>query len=179
MTIQKEFLSSSILSAYSSLHELAQIALDSTEQTLQLNLKAARGYLEASQGQDLDGFQDWGRFQSSLTESLLTSGSQYASSLYGIAAKTREALGHLGENHRAGLSKSVGHLLEKAEKSAPAGAELGIVAVRSALSAANSAFDTWNQAGQRAAAFTEAQVAAVSGATAKAVPAVAAKGKAA
>lgn len=182
MTIHQQFFSASAARASSTLDEFAQIALAAAEQTTLLNLKSIRSQVEESlaQGQSALGvrsIQDLSKLQSSWAESALSSASHYAASLYQIAAKTHEALSKLGENHYADLNKSIGGLLDHAEKSAPSGSELGIVAVKSALSAANSAFDQLHQAGKQVAAITEANVAAASGATAKVVSAVGAGAK--
>lgn len=177
MSIHQNFLSRSAASTSSAWDEYGQIVLAAVEQTTLLNLKTIRSHLEESLAQSqsalgVRGFQDWNKLQSTLAESILASSSHYGASLYQIAAKARESLVKSGEGHYADLNKSFGGLLDQAEKSAPSGAELGIVAVKSALSAANSAFDQLHQAGKQVAAITEANVAAASGATAKVVSAV-------
>lgn len=177
MTIPQEFLATATARAVSSLDEYVQIALAPAEQLTLLHLNSLRTYLEESLARSqavlgVRSIQDWSRLQSSWAEAALIGASHHAASLYQIAARTHEALSKLGENHHADFNKSIGGVLDHAEKSAPSGSELGIVAAKSVLSAANSAFDQLHQAGKQVAAIAEANVVAASGATAKVVSAV-------
>jgi secreted Zn-dependent insulinase-like peptidase len=75
------------------------------------------------------------------------------------------------------FQKTVAGLLDKAAKSAPAGSDVAVAAVKSAIAAATSAFDNMNKAAKQVAEITEANVAAATNATVKAVSATTAASK--
>ena len=76
------------------------------------------------------------------------------------------------------FNKAVGGVLDKVSKNAPAGSDVAVAAVKSAIAAANSAFDSVNKAAKQVAEIAEANVAAATNATVKAVGAAAAAPKA-
>ena len=59
--------------------------------------------------------------------------------------------------------------MEKAAKNAPAGSDVAVAAVKSALEAASSAFDNMKNVVKQAADMTEANIATASNATVNAV----------
>jgi len=97
--------------------------------------------------------------------------------VYEISAQTQEELAKMVEAQYAEFQKSVAGLLDQAAKSAPAGSDVAVAAVKSAIAAANSAFDNMNKAAKQVAEITEANVAAATNATVKAVGATAATAK--
>lgn len=177
MTINQDFFSSAVKSNFDSWASLSQIGLSSAEQTASLNFKTIRAYLEAgiSKGEAVlgaHGIQELSGLQLSLAQPALESAVNYSRSLYEIISGAQDSIGKLAESRHADFNKSISSLLEHAEKNSPAGSEFGISAVKSTLSAANTAFNNLNLAGKRVAAIAEANVAAASGATVKAVSAL-------
>ena len=59
-------------------------------------------------------------------------------------------------------------MLEKAAKSAPAGSDVAVAAVQSAIAAATSAFDNMRKSAQQVTALAQNNIAAATSATAKA-----------
>ena len=92
-------------------------------------------------------------------------------SVYEISAQTQEEFSKMLESQFGDFQKQVAGLLDKAAKSAPAGSDVAVAAVKSAIAAANSAFDNMNKAAKQVASIAEANVAAATNATVKAVSA--------
>jgi phasin family protein len=166
-----------------SMLSLANTALASAERIAALNLNTARSLIEDSvaSSKALMGVKDVQglvSLQSSLAQPNVEKAVAYSRSVYEISAQTQEELAKMVEVQFADFQKQVAALLDKAAKSAPAGSDVAVAAVKSAVAAANSAFENMNKAAKQVAEITEANVAAATNATVKAVS-TAAKKKAA
>ena len=160
---------------------LANTAFASIERIAALNLNTARSVLEDSVSgtKALLGAKDAQEalsIQASLAQPNVEKAVAYSRSVYEISAQTQEELSKLVEAQFGDFQKTVAGLLDKAAKSAPAGSDVAVAAVKSAIAAANSAFDNMNKAAKQVAEIAEANVAAATNATVKAVGA-AARGK--
>jgi adenine-specific DNA methylase len=91
--------------------------------------------------------------------------------VYEIASQSQEEFSKLFEAQIAELNKNLATALDKAAKSAPAGSDVAVAAVKSAIAAANSAYDSVSKAAKQVAEIAEANVAAATNATVKAVAA--------
>lgn len=165
-----------------SLLSLANTALASAERIAALNLNTARSVLEDSVSgtKALLGAKDVQEalsIQASLTQPSVEKAVAYSRSVYEISAQSQEELSRLIEAQFGDFQKTVAGLLDKAAKSAPAGSDVAVAAVKSAIAAANSAFDNINKAAKQVAEIAEANVAAATNATVKAVGASAAATK--
>ena len=168
--------------AVESLLNLANTALASAERVAALNLNTARSVLEdgVSNTKALLGVKDVQEalsVQSTLAQPNVEKAVAYSRSVYEISAQTQEEFAKVLEAQFGGFQKQVADLLDKAAKSAPAGSDVAVAAVKSAIAAATSAFDSMNKAAKQVAEITEANVAAATNATVKAVGATATAGK--
>lgn len=153
---------------------LANSAFANVERLAALNLNTARSVLEDSVANTkavlaVKDVQELLALQSSLTQPLVEKAVAYARSVYEIASQSQEELSKVLEGQVAEVNKGVAAALDKAAKSAPAGSDVAVAAVKSAIAAANSAYDSFNKAAKQAAEITEANVAAATSATVKAV----------
>lgn len=153
---------------------LANSAFANVERLAALNLNTARSVLEDSVASTkallaVKDVQELIALQSSLTQPLVEKAVAYARSVYEIASQSQEELSKVMEGQVAEVNKGVAAALDKAAKSAPAGSDVAVAAVKSAIAAANSAYDSFNKAAKQAAEITEANVAAATTATVKAV----------
>jgi phasin family protein len=160
--------------AVDSLLSLANTALASAERIAALNLNAARSFLEdgVSGTKALLGAKDVQEalsIQASMAQPSVEKAVAYSRSVYEISAQAQEELSKTLEGQFGGFQKQVADLLDKAAKSAPAGSDVAVAAVKSAIAAANSAFDNMNKAAKQVAEITESNVAAATNATVKAV----------
>lgn len=161
---------------------VANTAFASAERLAALNLNAARSLMEdmVANAKTLLGAKDVQELvslQTSLAQPSLEKAVSYAKNLYEISAQTQEEFSKLFEGQFAEVNKNVAAALDKAAKAAPAGSDVAVAAVKSAIAAANSAYDSMNKAAKQVAEIAEANVAAATSATVKAVGASTAKSK--
>ena len=161
---------------------LANTALASAERIAALNLNTARSMLEdgVANAKAMLGAKDPQEFfslQSSLAQPGLEKAVAYSRSVYEISAQSKEEILKLLEAQFSDFQKQVLGLLEKATKNAPAGSDVAVNAVKSAIAAATSAFDSMNKAAKQVADIAETNVAAATNATVKAVGTAAAAAK--
>jgi phasin family protein len=161
---------------------IANTAFASAERLAALNLNTARVILEDVVGNAkallaAKDVQELVTLQSTLAQPSLEKAVAYSRSVYEIATQTQEELGKVFEAQYAEMNKNVTTALDKAVKNAPAGSDVAVAAVKSAIAAANSAYDSMSKAAKQVAEMTEANVAAATSATVKAVGATAAKAK--
>ncbi|HNC52632.1 MAG TPA: phasin family protein [Accumulibacter sp.] len=161
---------------------LANTALASAERIAALNLNTARSMLEdgVANAKAMLGAKDAQEFfsvQASIAQPSLEKAVAYSRSVYEISAQSKEEISKLIEAQFADFQKQVLALLEKATKNAPAGSDVAVSAVKSAIAAATSAFDSMNKAAKQVADIAETNVAAATNATVKAVSATAAAAK--
>ncbi|MCM2309097.1 MAG: phasin family protein [Sulfuritalea sp.] len=135
------------------------------ERLAALNLNTARSLLEDSQvyaravlaAKDLPALA---ALQGTLAQPDPDAAATYSRSVYEIASETRVNLSRALELRVAELNEKLGMAFEKAAETAPAGADLALNAMRTALSAANSACDNMGKAARQAADLAEANLAA-------------------
>lgn len=161
---------------------LANTALASAERIAALNLNTARSLLEDSVANTkaILGAKDPKEalaVQASLAQPNVEKAVAYTRSVYEISAQSKEEVSKLLEAQFGDFQKQIAGLLDKAAKSAPAGSDVAVNAVKSAIAAATSAFDSMNKAAKQVAEIAEANVAAATNATVKAVGTTAAAGK--
>ena len=84
----------------------------------------------------------------------------YSKSVYAIAVEANTELSKFAEAKATELNQNFVSLLDKANKNAPAGSDFGVAAVKSMLSAANSAYDTFSKAAKQATEIAEANASA-------------------
>jgi phasin family protein len=165
-----------------SLLTIANTAFTSAERLAALNLNTARSMLEDSVGtakslMSIKDVQELLGSQGTLAQPAMEKVVAYSRSVYEIGSQTQEELGKVFEAQYAELNKNVSTALDKAAKSAPAGSDVAVAAVKSAIAAANSAYDSINKAARQVAEIAEANVAAATTATVKAAGTAAPKAK--
>jgi phasin family protein len=161
---------------------LANTAFASAERLAALNLNTARALLEdsVSNAKALLGVKDIQGFvalQTTLAQPAAEKAVAYSRSIYEIATQTQEEVSKIVESQFAEANKNVTAALDLATKNAPAGSDVAVAAVKSAIAAANSAYDNMTKAVKQVAEITEANVTAATNATVKAVGTTAAKAK--
>jgi phasin family protein len=152
---------------------LANTAFASVERLAALNLNTARSLLEetvanAKSLMAVKDVQELMGVQASLAQPTVEKAVAYSRSVYEIATQTQEELSKVFESQFAELNKNVTSALDRAAKNAPAGSDVAVAAVKSAIAAANSAYDSMSKAAKQVAEITEANVAAATNATIKA-----------
>lgn len=162
---------------------LANTAFASAERLAALNLNTARSVLEdgVANAKALLGAKDLQELmtlQTSLAQPVVEKVVAYSRSVYEISSQTQEEFSKVVESQIGEINKGIAAALDKAAKSAPAGSDVAVAAVKSAIAAANSAYDSMSKAAKQVAEIAEANVAAATNATVKAVTAASAAPKA-
>ncbi len=180
MSVNTEQFAAANKAAVDSLLSVANTALASAERIAALNLNTARAVIEdsMSNAKALMGAKDVQEalsIQASLAQPNVEKAVAYGKSVYEITSQTQEELSKMVEAQFGDFQKTVASLLEKAAKSAPAGSDVAVAAVQSAIAAANSAFDNMSKAAKQVAEIAQNNVAVATSATAKAAGKKAAK----
>ena len=152
---------------------LANTALASAERIAALNLNTARTALEdgMSNAKAVLGAknpQEAVSMAVSQTQPAVEQVVAYNRSLYEISAQSKDEMAKVLESQYSEYQKQVTSLLEQATKNAPAGSDVAVSAVKSALVAAGSAFDNMKNIAKQATEIAEANIATASDATVKA-----------
>jgi phasin family protein len=130
---------------------VANTAFASAERLAALNLNTARAMLEDSvaNAKALLGVKDVQQLmamQTTLAQPAVEKAVAYSRSVYEIATQTQEELSKVVEGQFSEINKNVSTALDKAVKNAPAGSDVAVAAVKSAIAAANSAYDSMTKA---------------------------------
>ena len=88
----------------------------------------------------------------------------YSRSVYELSAGQQAEFTRLFEGQAAEMNKTLVGLLDKFAKNAPAGSDVAIAAVKSALGAATTAYDSFTKATKQATEIAEANIAAATAA---------------
>lgn len=136
------------------------------ERLAALNLNTARAMLEDSVASTrallaVKDVQDLVALQSNLVQPGLEKAAAYSRSIYDIASETQGVLSQVVDAQVSDLTKNASLAFEQAVKVAPAGSDQAVTALRSALSAANSAYDSMSKAAKQVTELAEARFADV------------------
>ena len=144
------------------------------EKLAALNINIARNALEESVENtkallNIRDVHELANLHSGWTQPTIEKAVAYSRNVYEIVSETQNEISNLVEGQIAEINKNIVSILDKAAKSAPAGSDIAVAAVKSAIAAANSAYDTMSKAARQVSEIAEANVAAATNATVKAV----------
>lgn len=153
---------------------IANTVFASAERVAALNLNTARTMLEDSVANtkallSAKDIQDMASLQATLAQPSLEKAVAYSRSIYEIATQTQGELAKISEAQMAEMKMAMTNSLDQSLKNAPAGSEVAVAAVKSAIAAANSAYDNMTKAAKQVTDMAEANVAAATTATIHAV----------
>lgn len=143
--------------------DAAQVALGGLEKALELNMKAAKTAIEQT-GKNLKALanvkdpQEFAKAQTAIAAPGMESVMGYANAVYGIVSETANAFSKLAEEQIAVGNRQMHDAVEQFAKSAPAGSESSVAMVKSALQAANTAYETATKAAKQAMVTLEQNV---------------------
>ena len=128
----------------------AGIALEGAERMLELQLKTAKiafadGVQQAKAIAEIKDVQEIAQFRNTLAQPTLEKATSYVKSVYDVATATQGEMNKLIEEQVAEFNKQMVTGLDKAVKSAPAGSEVAMAAVKSAITAVNSVPHSFEQ----------------------------------
>jgi len=142
-----------------------RISMDSAERTLNVQLEYAKGALKqatinaraATQAKDV---QELMSLRTRIAENALENLMGYSRSLYEVASEAQSEYSRLAEERMARFQRAVTEGVDQAARAAPGGSDVAIAAIKSQLSAATAAFDTFSKAARNMASYADAGVAA-------------------
>ena len=144
----------------------AGVALQGAERLVDLQLKAAKeafadGIENAKALASVKDPRELASFRESLTQPRLDKATALARSFYDVAAATQAEFGKLVEAQVAEFNRQVVAILDGIVKNAPAGSDLGIAAMKSAIAPANTAYDSLSKAAKQMTEATQSNLQAV------------------
>lgn len=155
---------------------LSQTLFDATERLAELNLATAKAAVESSveKSQALMGVKDAQELvalSSAFAQPTLDTVVSYSRTVYGITNGAGVEVSRIVEAQIAEGNKKVAQAIDVAAKSAPAGTEPAVAMFKSAVAAANTAYDTASKAAKQVVEVAESNLAAATNATMKAAAA--------
>lgn len=152
---------------------LSQKSFSNVEKVVELNLNAVKSYMEdsveaAKALSSAKDIQDFVAVSSSVAQPLSEKAAAYGKDLYALSSGIASEAAKLVEEQVAESNKKFVELFESASKNAPAGSESAVALMKSALTAANTAYEGVSKATKQAVEMAEANVEAATKATIKA-----------
>jgi phasin family protein len=152
--------------------EFAGIAAAGVEKLLDVQMKIAKAVFadsvkHAKTVVAAKDVQELTEIQTSSVQPSAEKAAAYGRSIYSVVAETQTELGKFFEGRFADANKNLTTALDKAVKSAPAGSDVAVAAVKSAMAAANQAYDAFSKASKQVAEATEATISAAGTTTTK------------
>lgn len=146
---------------FETLFGLTSKAFEGVEKLVELNVTASRAALtEAAQHTQavlsVKDAQELLTLQAGLFQPLAEKTASYSRHLYDIASNTAGEFNKTLEVQSTEARKSFNSLLDNSTKNAPAGSESAVALVKSAVSAANNAFESVQKAVKQASDMAEA-----------------------
>ena len=139
---------------------LTHKAFEGVEKLVELNVQATKAALAeaGNHAQSVMGVKDAQEFlalQASMVQPLAEKTAAYSRHLYDIASAAGADLGKTIESQSAEAQQKVMSLVDNATKNAPAGSESAVAVMKTAVAAANNAFESMQKAVKQASDMTE------------------------
>jgi len=148
----------------------AGVALEGAERLLDLQLKTAKtalsdGLENARILASVRDFEQLTALKDTLVQPTFEKATAYAKKAYDVATETQTDLNKLVEDQVTEFNKQVISALDQIVKTAPAGSEVGIAAMKSTLAAVNSGFDNLTKVAKQFGEATQSNMEVVANQT--------------
>jgi len=155
------------------LFTLGAKAFEGVEKLVELNLQTAKTAMEEAAEHTKAVLaakdpQELVALSSNLMQPVAEKAASYSRHLYDIATSTGSEVSKMAEGQVSEAQKKFQSAVDNAVKNAPAGTENAVVLVKSAVAAANNAFDSVQKAAKQAADVAEANFTAMTNTAVKA-----------
>ena len=146
--------------------KFAGVALQGAERILDLQLKAAKtAFADSVENAKtiaaVKDLQQLAALKDSMAQPTIEKATAYAKSVYDVTTATQAEFGKLVEEQVSEFNKQVVTALDKIVKTAPAGSEVGIAALKSGIAAVNSAYDNVSKVAKQFTEVTQSNIEAV------------------
>lgn len=147
--------------------KIANVTFDGFEQFLGLNLASARnafdiGTKNIKAMSEITDLQDLVAFRTKVTEAGVENVLSYSRDAYEVISGTQAEVSKLVEASVATMNKNLVSVVDKAAKSAPAGSDVAVTALKSTMAATSAAIESMTKATRQVVDFTDASVRAAS-----------------
>jgi len=146
---------------FSTSEKLATLSFNATKAAFEQGVSHTRALLNAKDVQEFIQL-NVGAAQPSLEKVIA-----YSRSVYELASQSQGELTRLVEGQAGEIRKNITALVDRFAKDAPAGSDVAVTAVKSALAAANSAYDNFTKVAKQATEIAEANIATATAAVSK------------
>ena len=144
---------------FAAFERLSTLNFNTTKAAFEESLSHAKALLAAKDMQEVV------TLNAAAAQPTLEKAVAYSHRVYEVASKTQGEVAKYVEAQAAEFNKNLAMLLEKFSKNAPAGSDVAVAAVKSALAAANSAYDNFNKVAKQASEIAEANFTAATSVT--------------
>ena len=146
--------------------KFAGVALHGAERLLELQVKATKSAIAdsvetAKAIAAVKDVQQFATLKDTLTQPTIERATAYAKSLYDVTTATQAEFGRLIEEQVAEYNKQVVATLDRMARTAPAGSEVGIAALKSGIAAVNSTYDNLSKVAKQFTEVTQSNFEAV------------------
>ena len=148
-------------STVETLFDLTTKAFEGVEKLVELNLQVAKAAMgevadTAKAAMSVKDAQELLALQTSLLQPSAEKAASYSRHVYDIAAATNAEVTKVAEAQLADIQKKFVSVVDGAVKNAPAGTENAVALVKSAMAAANNAYESVHKAAKQAADVADA-----------------------
>lgn len=137
------------LAAY---ERISALNLDATRTAFEDGVNYARALLGAKDVQELMNLS------SSAAQPTMEKALAYTRKVYEVSSQVQAEFTKLVEAQAAEANRNMAAMLDKLAKNAPAGSDVAVAAVRSAIAAANTAYDSFSKVAKQASELAEANI---------------------
>jgi len=145
-------------SNFAALEKLSALNFNATKTAFEDSMSHAKALMNVKDVQDLVNVNV------AATQPAIEKAIAWQRSVYELMSQSQAEYTRYVETQAHELNKSAASYLDKFAKNAPAGSDVAIAAVKSAMAAANSAYDSMTKAAKQATEMAEANMAAVTAA---------------
>ena len=158
---------------FDTLFSLTNKAFEGFQKVLALNLQVVKSTLAESQENaqrvlSVKDAQELLALQASLAQPVAEKAQSYSRQLYEIASATQAELARVAEAQYEEQNRKVQALVDNVTKNAPAGSETAVAVMKSAITAANTTYETIHKASKQAVEIAESNFNAAATAATKA-----------
>src|SRR5437870_3843183 len=132
---------------FSAFERLSALYFNATKAAFEEGVGHAKALLNAKDP------QEYLNLNAAATQPTMEKAMAYSRSVYEVAAQTNGELAKFLEAQAVEFNKNLVGLLDKVSKNAPAGSDVAVAAVKSALAAANTAYESFNKVAKQATEF--------------------------
>ncbi|MBI4291408.1 MAG: phasin family protein [Betaproteobacteria bacterium] len=135
---------------FAAFERLSALNFNATKAAFEAGVRQTKALLGAKDVQELVSLN------SAAAQPNLENAISYSRSVYELATQTQSEVNKLIESQAAEFNRNMVTFLDKVSKTAPAGSDVAVAAVKSALAAANSAYDSIAKVAKQATEMAEA-----------------------